>query len=176
MFRTARWFLAVESFRSESGRGVLRELYASFVMVTATRLMTNEIDGEINASPDGRPPKRVNFKHAVAAVFRNFEALALVRADAVAETVARIVDDVAALRQRERPGRSHPGVSRKPKGKWSRKGKVAAAGRTCRPRHETGLPVQDLPRPVKSTAPIPQVSAIGWPVGDSGGILRRLRS
>ncbi len=72
MYKTAKWFLAVESFRSESERGVLQELYANFVMVTATRLMTNEIDGEINASPDGRPPKRVNFKHAVAAVFRNF--------------------------------------------------------------------------------------------------------
>ncbi|MDE0696204.1 MAG: hypothetical protein OXH76_10280 [Boseongicola sp.] len=38
---------------------MLQELYANFVMVTATRLMTNEIDGEINASPDDDgPPKR----------------------------------------------------------------------------------------------------------------------
>ncbi len=96
-------------------------------MVTATRLMTNEIDGEINDPRDGRPPKRVSFKHAVAAVFRNFEALALVQAEAVAETVSRIVDDVAALWQRERPGRSCPRVSRKPKSKWARKGKAAAA-------------------------------------------------
>ncbi len=107
---------------------MLQELYANFVMVTATRLMTNEIDGEINASPDDDgPPKRVNFKHAAAAVFRNFEALALAQAEAVAETVSRIVDDVAALWQRERPGRNYPRVSRKPRSKWSRRGKVAAA-------------------------------------------------
>ena len=127
MYKTAKWFMAIESFRSESERGVLQELYANFVMVTATRLTTNGIDGEINDPRDGRPPKRVNFKHAVAAVFRNFEALALVQAEAVAETVAWIVDDIAALWQRERPGRSYPRVSLKPKGKWSRKGKGAAA-------------------------------------------------
>ncbi|MYI75097.1 MAG: IS4 family transposase [Acidobacteria bacterium] len=127
-YKIAKWFLAVESFRAESERGVLQELYANFVMVTATRLMTNEIDGEINAAPDDdRPPKRVNFKHAAAAVFRNFEALALAQAEAVTETVSRIVDDVAALWQRERPGRSYPRMSRKPRNKWSRKGKVAAA-------------------------------------------------
>ncbi len=61
MYKTAKWLMAVESFRSESQRGVLQELYANFVMVTATRLMTNEIDGEINASPDNKPPKRVKF-------------------------------------------------------------------------------------------------------------------
>ncbi len=125
--KTAKWFLAVESFRAESERGVLQELHASFVMVTATRLTANGIDGEINAAPGDGHPKRVNFKHAAAAVFRNFEALALAQAEAVAETVSRIVDDVAALWQRERPGRSHPRVSRKPGSKWSRKGKAAAA-------------------------------------------------
>ena len=122
-YKTAKWFLAVESFRSESERGVLQELYANFVMVTATRLMTNVIDAEINAAQDHRSPKRVNFKHAVAAVFRNFEALALVQAEAVAETVARIVDDIAAFWQRERPGRSYPRMSLKPARKWARKGK-----------------------------------------------------
>ena len=122
-YKTAKWFLAVESFRSESERGVLQELYANFVMVTATRLMTNVIDAEINAAQDHRSPKRVNFKHAVAAVFRNFEALALVQAEAVAETVARIVDDIAAFWQRERPGRSYPRMSLKPARKWTRKGK-----------------------------------------------------
>ncbi len=90
----------IERFHARSERGVSQELYANFVMVTATRLMTNETDGEINGSPDGDgPPKRVNFKHAAAAVFRNFEALAF----AQTETVSRIVDDVAALWQRERP-------------------------------------------------------------------------
>ena len=89
--------LAVESFRAESERGVLLGLCASFVMVTATRLVTNGTDGEIKASPDNSgPPKRVNFRHA-AAVFRSFEALAPAQAEAVAETVSRTVDDVPAL-------------------------------------------------------------------------------
>ncbi len=91
-----------------------------------TRLLTNVIDAEINAAQDHRSPKRVNFKHAVAAVFRNFEALALVQAEAVAETVARIVDDIAAFWQRERPGRSYPRMSLKPARKWTRKGKSSA--------------------------------------------------
>ncbi len=63
-------------------------------MITATRLMTNEVDDDINGVPsDGGPLKRVNFKHAVAAVFRNVEALAF--AQAVTETVSLIVDDIA---------------------------------------------------------------------------------
>ena len=53
--------------------------------------------------------------------------LALAQADALAETVPRIVEDVAALWQRERPGRGYPRMSRKPGSKWSRKGKVAAS-------------------------------------------------
>ena len=126
-YKVAKWLLAVESFRAENERGVLQELYASFVIVTATHLMTNEIDGEINAAPSDGHPKRVNFKNAAAAVFCNFETLALAQADALTETVSRIVDDVAALWQRERPGRSYPRMSRKPRNKWSRKGKVAAA-------------------------------------------------
>ncbi len=126
-YKITKWFLAVESFRAESERGVLQEPCANFVMVTATRLMTNGTDGEINAAPGDGHPKRVNFRNAAAAVFRNFETLALAQADALAETVSRIVDDVAALWQRERPGRSYPRMSRKPRNKWSRKGKVAAA-------------------------------------------------
>jgi len=127
-YRTARWFLAAGSFRAESGRGVLREPCASFVMVTATRLMTNGTGAGINGPPDDGHPERVSFRHAVAAVLRNFGVPAPARAEAVAETVSRTVDGIAAPWQRERPGRSCPGVSRKPRNRWSRKGKVAAAG------------------------------------------------
>ena len=126
-YRTVKWFMALESFRSESERGVLQELYANFAMVTATRLMTNGIDGEINVAPDGKPPKRVNFRQAVATVFRNLEALVLAQADAVSETVSRMVEGIAACWQRERHGRSYPRESHRVAGKWARKGKTASA-------------------------------------------------
>ena len=101
-------------------------------MITATRLMTSVINQEINGNDDdgaeGRGPrKRVNFKSAVAIVFRNLEALALTQADAVAETIARMVENIESLWQSERLGRSYPRISLKPKSKWSRKGKVARA-------------------------------------------------
>ena len=54
---------------------------------TATRLMTSVIDQEINGDDGAEsrgPRKRVNFKSAIAAVFRNLEALTLTQADAVA--------------------------------------------------------------------------------------------
>ena len=101
---------------------------------TTTRLMTSVIDQEINGDDDsddgaeGRGPrKRVNFKSAIAAVFRNLEALALTQADAVAETISRMMENIASLWQSERPGRSYPRISLKSKSKWSRKGKVARA-------------------------------------------------
>ena len=129
-YKTAKWFLALDSFNAETERGVLQELYANFVMITATRLMTDVIDQEINGDDgaEGRGPrKRVNFKSAVTAVFRNLEALALTQADAVAETITRMVENIVSLWQSERPGRSYPRISLKPKSKWSRKGKVARA-------------------------------------------------
>ena len=97
---------------------------------TATRLMTSVIDQEINGDDGAEsrgPRKRVNFKSAIAAVFRNLEALALTQADAVAETITRMVENIASLWQSERPGRSYPRISLKLKSKWSRKGKVARA-------------------------------------------------
>ena len=97
---------------------------------TATRLMTSVIDQKINGD-DGaegrRPRKRVSFKSAIAAVFRNLEALTLTQADAVAETIARMVENIASFWQSERSGCSYPRISFKPKSKWSRKGKVARA-------------------------------------------------
>ena len=127
-YKTAKWLLALDSFNAETERGVLQELYATFLMITATRLMTSVINQEINGDDGAEsrgPRKRVNFKSAVAAVFRNLEALALTQADAVAETIAPMVENIASLWQSERPSRSYPRISLKPKSKWSRKGKVS---------------------------------------------------
>ena len=127
--KTARRFPALDSFRAGNERGVLREPCANFVMIAATRLTTGEIDREINGG-DGSAEgggKGVNFKSAVAAVFQNLETLSLARADAVAETVFRMVENSAALRRRERPGRGCPGRSPKPRGKWTCRAKVKGA-------------------------------------------------
>ncbi len=56
-YRTARRFLAAGSFRARSGRGVLQEPCASFVMVTATRLMTNGTGGETDGPPGPKPSR-----------------------------------------------------------------------------------------------------------------------
>ena len=97
---------------------------------TATRLMTSVIDQEINGDDGAEsrgPRKRVNFKSAIAAVFRNLEALTLTQANAVAETIARMVENIASFWQSERSGRSYPRISLKSKSEWPRKGKVARA-------------------------------------------------
>ena len=70
--KIAKRFLAVWFFRPDSERGVPQSLCASFAMATATRMITGFVDREINAAPDARPPKKGNFQHSVAAVFRNF--------------------------------------------------------------------------------------------------------
>ena len=49
------------------------------------------------------------------------------RVSGLDETVSLFVDDIAILWPRERLGRSYPRVSSRSKGKWSRKGKVAAS-------------------------------------------------
>ena len=70
-------------------------------MIAAIRLMAG---GDSGAAPRVKPPGKAGFKHASAAV-------------------PRMVGGIAACR-RERPGRSCPGMSRRPDSGWSRKEKA----------------------------------------------------
>ena len=88
-------------------RPVLRFLEWLRAMIAAIRLMAGGTGGDSSAAPRVRPPGRAGFTHAIAAV-------------------TRMAGGIAAC-QRERPGRSCPGMLSRPDSGRSRKEKATIA-------------------------------------------------
>ncbi len=84
-----------------------------------TRLLSNRGDGFLEDRREtGAEKMTVNFKNALAIMAANLEALVLVRAAVLAETVTWMAQRTLAVRRRLRPGRLYPRRSRKPINKW----------------------------------------------------------
>ncbi len=109
--------LAVEPFHGQSERLVRQELHAHFSLLAMTRLFATHSEGGFRSDP-GRPAMLANFRNALQTVGRNLEGLFLRYALTLGETVGQILGSLAGCRQRCRPGRSFPRVSRKPASKW----------------------------------------------------------
>ena len=112
--------MALAPFHGRSERLVRQELSAHFTLIALTRLCANHSERGFQAAPDGhgRPAILANCKNGLNALARQLEELLLHHASLLARTVQRIVEDISCCRQRRRPGRSVPRISRKPVGKW----------------------------------------------------------
>ena len=110
----------IEWFHSKSVRGVRQELYAAFVLLTLARRFSNRCDGDLNAGggENGLPEMRANFRNGLRLVSREIEAPFMRQADTVRQSVARIMAGLSRCIQRERPGRSYPRRSMRPRSKW----------------------------------------------------------
>ena len=109
----------IEWFHAKSERGVRQELYAAFTLITLARQFSNRCDDDINGGDeDGRPAMRANFRNGLRLVGKEIEALFMRQADAVRQSVARIMTGLSRCIQRERPGRSYERQSKQPGSKW----------------------------------------------------------
>ncbi len=117
MYRTGK--AVIEWFHAKSVRGVRQELYAAFTLVTLARRFSNRCDGDLNAGggEEGLPAMRANFRNGLRLV-GEIEALFLRQADAVRQSIARIMAGLSWCIQRERPGRSYPHRSMRPRSRW----------------------------------------------------------
>ena len=120
LYKISKRTLRIERFHGKSERKVKRELFAHFVPITMTRLFSNHGEDLLEAGrerPAGKKPK-VNFRSAVRTLGRHLEALLLRQAKLARDVALHVFDSIVQSRQAERPGRSHPRVSRRPIGKW----------------------------------------------------------
>ena len=113
----------IGDFHAQSERGVCQEIYAAFVLLTMTRCLSNRCDSDLDVGGDesDMPAMRVNFRNGLRLVRKEIEALFLKQAEAVRESVCRIMTGLSRCVQRERPGRSYRRESKQPRNKWARR-------------------------------------------------------
>ncbi len=108
----------IGEFRGRTERGVRQELYAAFTLIAVSRLFANRCEADVNQGDGHRPDWRATFRNGMRLLAREVEAMFLAHGAFVAESVARIITGLSRGLQRERPGRSHPRKSMKPRSKW----------------------------------------------------------
>lgn len=111
----------IGEFRGRIERGVKQELYAAFTLIAVSCLFANRCGTDANRGGGGRTDMRSNFKNGLRLLGREIEAMFLAHGAFIAESVARIMTGLSRCLQRERPGRSYPRASKKPRSKWMRR-------------------------------------------------------
>ena len=129
LYKISKQLLTVEEFHGQTERTVQQELFAHFSLIALARLFTNRSEESFRADP-GQPAMQANFKSSLRTVARHLEGLFLEHATMLGKTVERILAGIAACRQRQRPNRSFPRLSRKPASKW-RSSKATATATTA---------------------------------------------
>ncbi len=128
LYKISKQLLTVEEFHGQTERTVQQELFAHFSLIALARLFTNRSEESFRADP-GKPVMQANSKSSLRTVARHLEGLFLEPA-MLGKTVERILAGIAACRQRQRPNRSFPRLSRKPASKW-RSSKATAPATTA---------------------------------------------
>lgn len=122
LYKVSKNLIDVEDFHGQSERGVKQELFAHFILITLSRVFSNQAEDDINQ--DGMTGKshkskfNINFKNCLTTVTRNLEKLFLQQTNLIKKTINSIMSAISVCRQRKRPGRTYDRVSRKPVGKW----------------------------------------------------------
>ena len=121
LYKISKQFIVVDDFHGKSERGVKQELFAHFVMITISRLCSNESENLISKilnppTSDGNdsPKIQVNFKNCLAAVSRHLEEIMLLPVRSVKNVLDSMIDSISRYRQKVRPNRSYPRKSMKP--------------------------------------------------------------
>ncbi len=115
-------------FRSRSERGVKQELYANLTLILLARLVTGRCEAEAELAPSAddadAPPLQANFRNALWEVGRQIETMFLMQRNFLVEGLAHIVAGISRSMRRERPGRSYPRKSMKPRSKWTNRSRT----------------------------------------------------
>ena len=125
LYKAAKRLVGLEPFHGQTERGVRQELWAGCSLIAMARLFTNHAEQGFPTEPS-KAPLRANFRNSLRTVGQHVEGLLLQYSATLGETVATILDSIAHCRQRQRPGRSFPRVSRRPDDRFRPKKKKAA--------------------------------------------------
>ena len=116
-YKVVKRLLRLEPFHGQSEDLVLQQLWACFTLIAMTRLFSNHCEAEM-PSAAGKPPLRANFNNSLRTVSQHVEWLLLQQSAALSTTVDSILRSMDCCRQRERPNRSYPRVTRRPDDRW----------------------------------------------------------
>jgi len=125
LYKISKQMIVVDDFHGKSERTVKQELFAHFVLITMSRLCSNEsetiLSSFLKASEDGAEETvsvQVNFKNCLATVSRHLENFMFVPAQSIKQVMDDMVSSISRYHQKLRPGRSYVRKSMKPVGKW----------------------------------------------------------
>ena len=116
-YKVVKRLLRLEPFHGQSEDLVLQQLWACFTLIAMTRLFANHCEAEM-PSAAGKPPLRANSNNSLRTVSQHVEWLLLQQSAALSTTVDSILRSMDCCRQRERPNRSYPRVTRRPDDRW----------------------------------------------------------
>lgn len=119
--KISKMLVHVNDFHAQTERGVKQELYAHYVLLTMNRMLTNHTETGLNANNKAASEARhfkVNVKNSLVTMARHLEDLLLQQISLTCETLNTVVNALGFCRQKKRPGRKFPRISRKPTGKW----------------------------------------------------------
>ena len=125
LYKISKNMMIVDDFHGRSERAVKQELFAHFVLITMSRLCTNESDSLLNSllnlNPDEMEPEQAiqaNFKNSLATMSRHLEDILFVPVRCIKKVMDDIISSIARNHQKLRPGRSYVRKSKKPVNKW----------------------------------------------------------
>jgi Transposase DDE domain len=121
LYKISKTLIDVEDFHSKTERGVKQELFAHFVMITLSRIFTNQMDDVLLLEKGNRKSKhtiKTNVKNSLCVLARNLEELFLRQISYVKDSINRIYETISACVQIVRPNRSYKRISNKVPKKW----------------------------------------------------------
>ena len=115
LYKLAQRLVGLEPFHGQRERGVRQELWAACSLIAMARLFTNHAEQDFRSAA-GKAPLQANFRNSLRTVGQHLEGLFLHYSATLGDTVATILRSIAHCRQRQRqrPNRSYPRVSRRP--------------------------------------------------------------
>jgi len=126
LYKVSKQMIEVEDFHGKSERAVKQELFAHFVLITMSRLCSNESESILNSFLNTRQQEKqenlstqVNFKNCLLTVSRYLENFMFIPIQHVKNVMNDIVKSVSRNRQTRRPNRSYVRKSMKPIKKWT---------------------------------------------------------
>jgi len=125
LYKISKQMIEVDDFHGRSERTIKQELFAHFVLITMSRLCSNESESllitllnQSNNTMGDQSTVQVNFKNTLATVSRHLEDIMFAPARCIKNVMESMISSISRCRQKIRPGRSYVRKSRKPVGKW----------------------------------------------------------
>jgi hypothetical protein len=155
LYKVSKRIIQVDDFHARSERGIRQELFAHYALITLGRIIANHSDesfftGNKNTSSSKVRPLhslfKSNFKNCLATLSRFLEITIFKTGAEFEKCTLKLIDTVARLKQKTRPGRKYERKSMKPESRWRRCFPSAASSQ---PKQQTrplsiGMPADHL--------------------------------